>query len=147
MNPSTWTHHCVNGSGSWWGLYSCHKFGSLIPLQHGLNATAYLSSVTDRVLPLWPQSSRLLMTTADHITSHVTERTSSPAGWQWAWCPPVTSSEHLSVESLRKHLVITYLRCGLVASIKMEVYFSCDTGEWRRSKTFVFWWRAVCPFR
>ncbi len=47
---------CLNGSGwCWWcngvGGFSWHTLGPLVPIEHRLNATAYLSIVADHVHP------------------------------------------------------------------------------------------------
>jgi len=34
-----------------WGMFSWHTLGSLVPIGHRLNATAYLSIVSDHVHP------------------------------------------------------------------------------------------------
>ncbi len=34
-----------------WGIYSWHTLGPLVPIEHSLNATAYLSIVADHVHP------------------------------------------------------------------------------------------------
>jgi len=34
-----------------WGMFSCHTLGPLVPIGHLLNATAYLSIVSDHVHP------------------------------------------------------------------------------------------------
>ncbi len=34
-----------------WGIFSWHTLGRLVPIEHRLNATAYLSIVADHVLP------------------------------------------------------------------------------------------------
>ncbi len=59
-NTKAWIHPCqwihLNGSGCWWwcngvGIFSWHTLGHLVPNEHCLNATAYLSIVTDHVHP------------------------------------------------------------------------------------------------
>ncbi len=55
---------CLNGSGwCWWcngvGIFSWHTLGLLVPIEHRLNATAYLSIVADHV--------HLFMTTVYHL--------------------------------------------------------------------------------
>ncbi len=47
---------CLNGSGWWWwcnglGDFSWHTLGPLVPTEHRLNATAYLSIAADNVHP------------------------------------------------------------------------------------------------
>ncbi len=44
-----------------WGIFSWHTLGPLGPIEHRLNATAYLSIVADHVIPLWLQCTHLLM--------------------------------------------------------------------------------------
>ncbi len=34
-----------------WGIFSWHTLGSLVPIEHRLNATVYLSIVADHVHP------------------------------------------------------------------------------------------------
>ncbi len=54
---------CLNGSGGGgvmvWGVFSWHTLGLLVPIEHRLNATAYLSIVADHV--------HLFMTTVYHL--------------------------------------------------------------------------------
>ncbi len=45
---------CLNGSGWWWwcnygGIFYWHTLGPLVPIEHHLNATAYLSIIADHV--------------------------------------------------------------------------------------------------
>jgi len=47
-----------------WGMFSCHTLGPLVPIGHRLNATAYLSIVSDHVHPLMATSSRIM----PHVT-------------------------------------------------------------------------------
>ncbi len=35
-----------------WGTFSWHTLGSLVPIEHRLNTTVYLSIVADHVIPL-----------------------------------------------------------------------------------------------
>ncbi len=35
-----------------WGIFSWHTLDPLVPIEHRLNATAYLSIVADHVIPL-----------------------------------------------------------------------------------------------
>ncbi len=42
----------AGGSGVMvWGIFSCHTLSPLVPIEHRLNATAYLSIVADHVHP------------------------------------------------------------------------------------------------
>ncbi len=54
---------CLNGSGCWWcnggGICSWHTLGPLVPIEHRLNTTVYLSIVSDHV--------HLFMTTVYHL--------------------------------------------------------------------------------
>ncbi len=57
---------CLNGSGWWWcngvgGVFSWHTLGLFVPIEHRLNATVYLSIVTDRVHPFMTTVYHLLM--------------------------------------------------------------------------------------
>ncbi len=58
-------------------LVSMHTFGPLVPIEHRLNATAYLSIVSDHVYPFmtteYPSSSRIM--------HHVTKLKSSQTGF------------------------------------------------------------------
>ncbi len=44
-----------------WGIFSWHTLGSLVPIEHCLNATAYLSIVSDHVHPFMTTVYHLLM--------------------------------------------------------------------------------------
>ncbi len=58
---------CLNGSGWWWwcngvgGIFSWHTLGSLVPIEHCLNTTVYLSIVADHVHPFMTTVYHLLM--------------------------------------------------------------------------------------
>ncbi len=54
MNPSCLvsTVQAVGGGVMVWGIYSWHTLGPLLPIEHCLNATAYLSIVADHFHPL-----------------------------------------------------------------------------------------------
>jgi len=52
----TWIHHATTvqaggGGVMVWGTFSWHTLGPLVPIGHHLNATAYLSIVSDHVHP------------------------------------------------------------------------------------------------
>ncbi len=55
MDPSCLvsTVHAGGGGGgvTVWGIFSWHTLGPLVPIEHRLNATAYLSIVADHVHP------------------------------------------------------------------------------------------------
>ncbi len=56
-----------------WGIFSWHTLGSLVPIEHRLNVTAYLSIVADHVHPfmttVYPSSDA----TSSRIMHHVTK--------------------------------------------------------------------------
>ncbi len=64
-----------------WGIFSWHILGSLVPIEHRLNNTAYLSIVADHVHPfmttVYPSSD----TTSSRIMHHVTKLKSSQTGF------------------------------------------------------------------
>jgi len=53
MDPSclVTTVHASGGGVMVWGMFSWHTLGPLVPIGHRLNATAYLSIVSDHVHP------------------------------------------------------------------------------------------------
>jgi len=53
MDPSclVTTVQAAGGGVIVWGMFSWHTLGPLVPIGHHLNATAYLSIVTDHVHP------------------------------------------------------------------------------------------------
>ncbi len=79
MDPS-----CLNDSG-WWcngmGDIFGHTLGPLVPIEHNLNATAYLSIVADHVHPFMTTVYHLLMATSSRIIHHVTKLKSSQTGF------------------------------------------------------------------
>ncbi len=64
-----------------WGVFSWHTLGPLVPIEHRLNATAYLSIVADHVHPfmttVYPSSDA----TSSSIMHHVTKLKSSQTGF------------------------------------------------------------------
>ncbi len=50
MDPSCLVS-MVQGGGVMWGIFSWHTLGTLVPIEHCLNATVYLSIVADLVHP------------------------------------------------------------------------------------------------
>ncbi len=53
MDPSCLvsTVQAAGGGVMVWGIFSWHTLGPLVPVEHRLNATAYLSIVADHVHP------------------------------------------------------------------------------------------------
>ncbi len=64
-----------------WGKFSWHTLGPLVPVEHWLNATAYLSIVADHVHPFMTTVYHLLMATSSRIMHHVTKIKSSQTGF------------------------------------------------------------------
>ncbi len=63
MDPSFLVSTVQAGGGGVmvWGIFSWHTLGPLVPIEHSLNATVYMSIVADHVIPLWLQCTHLLM--------------------------------------------------------------------------------------
>ncbi len=53
MDPSCLVTTVQVGGGGIivWGIFSCHTMGPVVPIEHRLNATAYLNIVADHVQP------------------------------------------------------------------------------------------------
>ncbi len=64
-----------------WGIFSWHTLGLLVPIEHRLNATAYLSIVADHVHPFMTTVYHLPMATSSRIMHHVTKLKSSQTGF------------------------------------------------------------------
>ncbi len=64
-----------------WGIFSWHTLGPLVPIDHRLNATAYLSIVADHVHPFMTTVYHLLMAISSRIMHHVTKLKSSLTGF------------------------------------------------------------------
>ncbi len=60
-----------------WGIFSWHTLGPLVPIEHHLNATAYLSIVADHVHPfmttMYPSSDDYFQ--QDNVTKLKSSRT------------------------------------------------------------------------
>ncbi len=75
MDPSCLVSTVQAGGGGVmvWGIFSWHTLGPLVPIEHRLNATAYLSIVADHVHPfittVYPSSDA----TSSKIMHHVTK--------------------------------------------------------------------------
>ncbi len=82
MDPSCLVSTVQAGDGvvMVWGIFSWHTLGLLVPIEHSLNATAYLSIVADHVHPFMT-TVYLLMTTSSRIMHHVTKLKSSQTGF------------------------------------------------------------------
>ncbi len=85
MDPSCLVSTVQAGGGVMvWGIFYWHTLGPLIPIEHCLNATAYLSIVAWYIyifIPLWLQYIHLLMATSRRIMHHVTKLKSSQTGF------------------------------------------------------------------
>ncbi len=83
MDPSCLVSMVQAGGGGVmvWGIFFWHTLGRLVPIEHHLNATAYLSIVTDHVHPfmttVYPSSNA----NSSRIMHHVTKLKSSQTGF------------------------------------------------------------------
>ncbi len=83
MDPSCLvsTVQADGGGVMMWGIFSMHTLVPLVPIEHCLNATSYLSIVTDHVHPfmttVYPSSDA----TSSRIMHHVTKLKSSQTGF------------------------------------------------------------------
>ncbi len=83
MDPSCLVSMVQAGGGGVmvWGIFSWHTLGLLVPIEHRLNTTAYLSIVADHVHPfmttVYPSSDA----TSSRIMLHVTKLKSSQTGF------------------------------------------------------------------
>ncbi len=64
-----------------WGIFSWHTLGPLVPIEHHLNATAYLSIVADHVHPFMTTVCLSSDATSSRIMHHVTKLKSSQTGF------------------------------------------------------------------
>ncbi len=76
---------CLNGSGCWWcnglgDIFLAH-FGPLVPIEHRLNATVYLSIVADHIHPFMTTVYSSSDATSSRIMHHVTKLKSSQTGF------------------------------------------------------------------
>ncbi len=82
MDPACLVSTVQAGGGVMvWGVFSWHTLGPLVPIEHRLNATAYLSMVADHVHPfmttVYPSSDA----TSSRIMHDVTKLKSSQTGF------------------------------------------------------------------
>ncbi len=76
MDPSCLvsTVQAAGGGVMVWGTFSWHTLGLLVPIEHRLNATAYLSIVDDHVHPFMTIVYHLLMYfQQDNASCHKTQ--------------------------------------------------------------------------
>ncbi len=81
MDPSCLVSTVQAGGGGvmMWGIFSWLTLAPLVPIEHCLNATAWIFLVTMSI-PLWLQCTHLLMTSS-RIMHHVTKLKSSQTGF------------------------------------------------------------------
>ncbi len=79
MDPSCLVSTVQAGGGGVivWGIFSWHTLGPLVPIDHRLNATAYLSVVADHVHPFMTT----VYPSSDATLHHVTKLKSSQTGF------------------------------------------------------------------
>ncbi len=87
MDPSCLVSMVQAGGGGVmvWGIFSWHTFGPLVPIEHRLNATAFLSIVADHVIPLWLQCTNLLMYFQQDNASSQSSNHLGLVSWTWQW--------------------------------------------------------------
>ncbi len=70
-----------------WGIFSWHTLGPLVPIQHCLNTTAYLSIVADHVHPfmttVYPSSDGYFQ--QDNAPCHKSSNHLRLVSWTWKW--------------------------------------------------------------
>ncbi len=83
MDPSCLVSTVQVGGGGVmvWGIFSWHTLGPLVPIEHRLNATAYLSIVADYVHPFMTTVYSSSDATSSSIMHHVTKLKSSQTGF------------------------------------------------------------------
>ncbi len=81
MDPSCLVSTVQAGGVMVRGMFSWHTLGPLVPIEHRLNATAYLSVVADHVHPFMTTVYHLLMANSSRIMHHVTKLKSSQTGF------------------------------------------------------------------
>ncbi len=84
MDPSCLVSMFQAGVGGvivWWGIVSWHTLGPLVPIDHRLNATDYLSIVADHVHLFMTTVYTSSDATSSRIMHHVTKLKSSQTGF------------------------------------------------------------------
>ncbi len=83
MDPSCLVSTVQAGGGGVmvWGIFSWHTLGPLVPNEHCLNSTVYLSIVADHVHPFMTTVYRSSDATSSRIMLHVTKLKSSQTGF------------------------------------------------------------------
>ncbi len=83
MDPSCLVSTVQAGGGGVmvWGIFSWHTLGLLVPIEHNLNATAYLSIVADHVHPCMTTVDPSSDATSRRIMHHLTKLKSSQTGF------------------------------------------------------------------
>ncbi len=83
MDPSCLvsTVQAVGGGVMVWGIFSWHTLGPLVPIEHRLNTTAYLSIVADHVHPFMTTVYTSSDATSSRKMHHVTKLRSSQTGF------------------------------------------------------------------
>ncbi len=113
-----------------WGIFSWHTLGPLVPIEHCLNATAYLSIVADHVYPFMTKVYHLLMTTSSRIMLHVTKLKSSQTGflnmtmssfysrggelWHWRAGVPAESSSNPNQTHLNRLIKVFTVQLDII---------------------------------
>ncbi len=86
MDPSCLVSTVQAGAGGVmvWGIFSWHTLGPLVPIDHCLNATVYLSIVADHVHPfmttVYPSSDATSSRIMHHVSNHL-----RLVSWTWQW--------------------------------------------------------------
>ena len=72
MDPTCFVSVVQAGGGvvMVFGIFSWHTLGSIVPINHGLNSAANLSTVADHVLPFMAKIYHLLMATSSMVMHH-----------------------------------------------------------------------------
>ncbi len=131
MDPSCLVSTVQAGGGVMvWGIFSWHTLGPLVPIEHRLNATAYLSIVADHVHPF--------MTTVylssdgyfqqDNAPCHKAQIISDSWTWEWVHFNKMASSVSRSQSNW------TPLGCGGMG----DSHLGCAAYESQGFKVFLF---------